>query len=221
MTPVEAVVCPNCGAPLELLPDRTCRWCRSPIAEPSSLARSTLSDAEARALKAQAFDRVMRRWTLRPQGPWIDWDGPPDSPTTGLRPPYRDLIYVVRDGMGQPAVGELVAGDALDRQFCRLVAGAMTGGGMPKLCGVAMAIALDPRSDRGWADAATAVIDAAKHQLDAQGSWKHGQDYQAPISLREPTDADALRFPGLAALDAWVDSKFDAGGVKHKRWIKS
>ena len=66
------------------------------------------------------------------------------------------------------------------------------------------------------AGAATAVTDAAKHELAAQGSWKHGQDYQAPISLREPIDPDTLRFPGLAALDAWVDSKFAAAGVKQQ-----
>ena len=105
MSPVEAMVCPSCGAPLELLPNHTCRWCRSPIAETSSLPRPTLSDAEAQVLKAQAFDRVMRHWTLRQQGPWIDWDGPPDSPTTGLRPPYRDLIYVVPTAWASPPSG--------------------------------------------------------------------------------------------------------------------
>lgn len=221
MSHAETVLCPNCGAPIELLPDHTCRWCRAVIVDTSSLSRSILSEAEAQVLRAQAFERVMRRWTLQPQGPWIDWDGPPDSPAMNLRPQFSDLLAVLRDGMGQPVIGELAADEALDRQFCRLVSGAMTGGGMAKLCGVVMAVALSPGTDARWKNEATAVALAVKQQLVGQGSWKHGLDYQAPMMLRQPVSPEDLRFPGLKALDAWVESKFDAAGIRYKRWVKA
>lgn len=213
-------VCPNCGAPLELLPDRSCKWCRAHIVQEPRSTTTGLSPFEAQAVRAQAFTRQMQQWTLGPQGPPIDWSGPPASPTENLRPPLRDLISTMGAGLGHPGVRELAADEVLDRQFCRLVAGAMNGGGMAKLCGVVVAVAVTPGTDPAWARAARATAGAAKQELIVQRSWKEGRDYQAPIVIRDPAMVSPLdlRSPGLAALDQWVEAKFEGAGLDHRRW---
>src|SRR5580698_7960840 len=115
--------CPNCGAPLQLLAERTCAWCHSPVeATVSSASSGAADDGHLAAAEAQNFDAIARTWTLRPDGPQIDWSaGVASKGTTSRR-----LLDTAHEGVQQPAGTELAADPDLDKEFCAVLADAMT-----------------------------------------------------------------------------------------------
>src|ERR1700723_1493756 len=95
-----AAKCPNCGAPLQLLADRTCVWCHSLVeANAGSGSDPAAGESEIDAQEAKALDERVRKWTLRPDGPQIDWTSGVASPGTAT----RRLLDTLRDGIEQPA----------------------------------------------------------------------------------------------------------------------
>jgi hypothetical protein len=182
--------CPNCGAPLELMPDRTCRWCHSLVEE----TRSASNRAE-RPRSARREQEVLAKaasWTLRPGGPPIDWPSPKDDKympkAKNLRNPEVELLWLVRDGMDQPFAQELAVSADLDREFCDLVAHMMidTRHTSGAFCELAEAIALSPGTQHKWAKSArefvTQIADLASP--DTTETYVLGPNLQAWVQSK-------------------------------------
>ena len=83
--------CPNCGAPLELLPDGTCRWCHATVDQTAD------GDMAAAKLFFRLADSWENNWTLT-AAPGsrhsIPWDmGPP------LLSPAKEILAVLAAGV--------------------------------------------------------------------------------------------------------------------------
>src|SRR5579875_1283734 len=96
---VTSSTCPGCGAPLELLPDGTCRWCHARVAP-------TGNTYEA---KAAAFFRLSdswnQHWTL--SAPPGDKHAIPWEMGADLLTPAKEILAVLHAGVAQPGLAAL------------------------------------------------------------------------------------------------------------------
>lgn len=206
MPPVSDLVapkCPNCGAPLQLLPDHTCSWCHSPVAVDSPPpADATASDTELDRQEALAFDAAARTWTLRPDGPQIDWSAGVASEGTIS----RRLLDTAHEGLSQPAAQELVADPDLDRDVCAAVADAMTFTRQGPLCDLVEALAAAPDSEPAWAERARGDVRRVRDLI---------ADRQKMAARLHVTQDDETPPP---ALGAWVAEKLANAPKRRHHW---
>lgn len=178
-------------------------WCHSPVEVDVPSGGDGAADAgDIAAEEAQAFDAAARTWTLRPDGPQIDWSAGITSNGT----PTRRLLETVREGLKQPAGLELAADPDLDREFCAVVADAMTLTREGPVCDVVDAIIASPETDRGWADRARDDVKtvrklvAERHKFDAR---MHADEVDESLP------------PHLAT---WVSAKLEAAPKHRHHW---
>lgn len=196
--------CPNCGAPLQLLPDHTCSWCHSPVAvDVAPPVEAAASDMELDRQEAQAFDAAARRWTLRPDGPQIDWSAGIASEGTVT----RRLLDTLHEGLSQPTAQELVADPELDRAVCAAVADAMSLTREGPLCDVVEALASAPDSDPAWAERARGDVRRVRDLIAGR------QKLAARMHETEPDDTPP------PALGAWVAQKLAAATKRRHHWL--
>jgi hypothetical protein len=112
--------CPNCGAPLELLPDGTCRWCHAMVGQTAD------GDMATGQMFFRLADSWENNWTLT-AAPGsrhaIPWDMGPQ-----LLSPAKEILALLAAGatpVMQPGLAEIAATHGkdpdLDWQFCLTV----------------------------------------------------------------------------------------------------
>jgi hypothetical protein len=203
MSSLLAPKCPNCGAPLELHADRTCVWCHSVVAvDPGPAGDPATAERDIEAQEARAFDALVETWTLRPDGPQIDWSAGFESDGTAT----RRLLNTLRDGLGQPAAQELAADADLDREFCTMVGRAMALMETEPVCDVVDALIVSPGTDPGWAAKAGDAVKPVRKLL-AERKKMDGR-------MLGGTQPEATP-PHLAA---WVQAKMQSAPKHRHRW---
>jgi hypothetical protein len=176
-------------------------WCHSPV-EPSAGSHDPGAAGTLAEDEAQAFDAVARTWTLRSDGPQIDWSAGVASPGT----PTRRLIDTLHDGLQQPAGQELAADPQLDRELCAVLADAMTLTREGPVCDVIEAIVASPGTDPAWADRARDDVKRVRKLVEE----RHKFDARAHTG-----EVDETPPPHLAA---WVATKLEHAPRRRRHW---
>jgi hypothetical protein len=180
--------CPNCGAPLELLPDGTCRWCHAMV---DQTADGNMAAAKLFFRLADSWDN---NWTLT-AAPGarhaIPWDMGPS-----LMTPAKELLAVLAAGVNQPGLVQLAATHGkdpdLDWQFCLIVNDLISAGieankhdgphAYLQVCDLLEALAGIKHTDPQWAAAALAEVGRARSHF--WSSWMEAVQGDDPDPFR-------------------------------------
>ena len=179
--------CPNCGAPLELLPDGTCRWCHATVEQTRD------GDIAAAKLFFRLRDSWENRWTLT-AAPGsrhsIPWEMGPE-----LLSPAKELMGVLAAGVApvmQPGLAEIAATHGkdpdLDWQFCLVVNDLIAAGIAPnkhdgpraylEICDLLEALAHVKHTDPQWAESALRCVGGARARY--WSAWMQAVDGDDP-----------------------------------------
>ena len=201
--------CPNCGAPLELLPDGSCRWCHAPVEQTAD------GDLASAKLFFRLSDSWDNQWTLN-AAPGsrhsIPWDMGPL-----LLSPAKEILAVLAAGVTptlQPGLAEIAATHGqepdLDWELCLVVNDVISAGIQPnehdgphaylEICDLLEALAGIQHTDQQWADTALRCVGGARARY-----------WSAWMQAVEGDDAD----PFQTDLVAWIADKHKPAGKKH------
>jgi hypothetical protein len=178
-------------------------WCHSLVeAYTGDVRDPALAERGIEAQEAKPFDELVKTWTLRPDGPQIDWSAGLASEGTAT----RRLLNTLRDGLKQPAAEELATDADLDREFCSIVGRAMALTATEPVCDVVDALIVSAGTDPAWAKMAGYDVKPVRRLLSER---KKMDDRINADNQYETTP------PHLAA---WVEAKLKSAPKHHRRW---
>jgi hypothetical protein len=209
---VTAAKCPNCGAPLELMPDGTCRWCHATIQQ------TTTGDMASANLFFRLEHSWENNWTLA-AAPGsrhaIPWDMGPL-----LLSPAKEILAVLAAGVTpamQPGLAEIAVTHGqsadLDWELCLIVNDVISAGIQPnehdgphaylEICDLLEAVAHVENTNPQWAESALQCVGEARSRY-----------WSAWMAAVEGDDAD----PFQSDLIAWIAAQRAQVGKKKHFW---